>query len=102
MTIEDIYIQITKAFEYVYIVYETLNTENVFMRIYLRQDANVHYRLFESHELKVFAEDLLNLTIRGVNGITATEVKSRNITEINDFGELITKSRYYIITEGTN
>lgn len=102
MTIEDIYIQITKAFEFVYIVYETLNTENVFMRIYLRQDASVHYRLFESHELKILANDLLNLTIRGVNGITGTEVKSRDITEITDTGELLTKPRYYIITEGTN
>ena len=102
VTIEDIYIQIIRSFEWTYIVHETLNSENLFIRVYLRQEAGSSYKLTESHELKVFAEDLLDLTIRGVNGIKGTEVKSREITFVDETSALKTKSIYFVVTEGTN
>jgi DNA-directed RNA polymerase II subunit RPB1 len=101
ISIEDIYLQIIKNFPYVYVIHETLNSTNVLMRVYLRQEAVYKYKLTESLELKNFVNDLLDLTVRGVYGIQDVEVTSKEITEIVN-SELKTKTIYYLITEGSN
>ncbi len=102
ITVEEIYLQIIKQFSYVYVVHETLNSQNVVMRIYLRQEAIYKYKLTESIEIKAFATDLLDLTVRGIYGIAAVDVISKEVHYVNDKTELVSKSIYYIVTEGSN
>ncbi len=100
ISIEEIYIEILKQFEYTYVVFETLNLMPV-MRIYFRTEAIAHYGMNNTLEVNNFLTDLQKIVVRGIDGIITAIVKTKN-TSVIENDKIVQKQVKYILTEGTN
>lgn len=100
--VEDIYIKLLQKYPFLYIVHNTLNTQNVFMRLYFRMDGASSFNLNNTINIRKFIDILMNLTIRGIAGIKSTIVQTKTITQVTKDGDIEEIPVEYIMTEGSN
>jgi DNA-directed RNA polymerase II subunit RPB1 len=101
ISMEDIYMQISRQFPFVHVIFNTLNAENPVMRVYLRQLALHKYNLQNSTQVDEFVQDLLKSIMRGVDRIKTARVQEKAIATVeNDV--LVEKNLKYVETDGTN
>ena len=106
MKLDMIVLALRKTFKEVFIAYTPENSNNLVMRIYIRNSffkaIKVNDAIVIQEKIENFKEKLYNLVIRGVNGITRAYVSELRMTAINDDGSAESKPIYSIITDGTN
>lgn len=101
MSLELIISRLREQFPDLYIVYTPENVKQIVIRIYFRNS------LFKGHietdDIKHIKDQLLNSIIRGVDGVTNTEVKKLLRNQINADGSISKNDNIFVIqTNGTN
>jgi len=100
MKMETIYSKIRQNFPYTFVVYTTDNAQDVVMRVYVRNV--IAKKGINTMQMADLAREMLSTIIRGIPGITAAFVKTKNVTEIDPSGAVINTPTYEIFTDGTN
>jgi DNA-directed RNA polymerase beta' subunit len=101
MKIDTIYHKIRQSYPAMHIVYSTDNAETIIMRIYLR-NSFVKKGSLTVLQATSIVEDLMELVVRGIEGINAAYVKDGSINKVQEDGSIIGEKVYYIFTDGTN
>ena len=106
MKLDTIVLALRKAFKEIFIVYTPENSNNLIMRVYIRntffKSIKVTDALVIQEKVEAFKEKLYNLVIRGINGITRAYVSELRKTSIDEDGSAESKPIYAIVTDGTN
>jgi len=100
MKMETIYSKLRQNFPYTFIVYTTDNSQDVVMRIYVRNV--IAKKGINTLQMRDLVGDMLNTIIRGIEGITAAFVDTKNVTTIQSDGSVLSVPTYEIFTDGTN
>ena len=100
MKMETIYSKIRQNFPYTFIIYTTDNSQDVVMRVYVRNI--IAKKGITTMQMTDLVEEMLNTVIRGIPGIIAAFVRSKNITEVGPDGGIVNTQAYEIFTDGTN
>ncbi len=101
MPLESIVNKIRDVYSKCYVVYSPENAKDIIVRIYFRSIMFNNPPTAESME--ALAQEMMDLNIRGVRGITNTEVTKMVRTKINEDGSISRDdTRYGITTAGTN
>jgi DNA-directed RNA polymerase II subunit RPB1 len=100
MKMETIYAKLREKFPYTFIAYTTDNAQDVVMRIYMRNI--VAKKGMSTLQMIDLVKEMLDTIIRGIPGITAAFVKTKNVTEIDSAGGIVSTPTYEIFTDGTN
>ena len=101
ISLEYIVTKIRDAFPTVYCVYTPESAKQIILRIYIR---NVEFKtIVDEIDIKNKANEILNILIRGVEGIINAEAKELIRNKIDEEGKIVRdKNRYGIITLGSN
>ena len=98
INIDDIVIKLRNLFPNVFLVYSDTNDRNkMVIRVYFLQKDNINYQYI----LKM-AEELINTTIRGVEGLQNFEVIQKNRSFVQKDGSIQEKTVYAISCDGSN
>jgi DNA-directed RNA polymerase beta' subunit len=101
ISLEDIYMKISHHFSFLHVIFNTVNTENPVMRVYIKQAALHKYNLQNAAKVNLLVEDLLKLIVRGIDRIKMATVYQKDLATVE--GDKITKHTVKIVrTEGTN
>ena len=101
ISLEYIVTKIRDTFPTVYCVYSPESAKQIILRIYIR---NVEFKtIVDEIDIKNKASEILNILIRGVEGIINAEAKELIRNKIDEEGKIVRdKNRYGIITLGSN
>ena len=102
MTVEDIYHAIRKTFPSTFSVYTSENEENLFIRVYIRQVMFKKKGEITKDQIAQVRDRIINIVIRGVEGIKAANVHPINQHLLQPDGTIERKRIYNISTMGTN
>jgi DNA-directed RNA polymerase II subunit RPB1 len=101
MKMDTMYHKLKENYPQTHIVYSTDNAETIVVRIYLR-NAMIKKGGMDIDSATDLVQEMMNLVVRGVNGVKAAYVKEGKISEIKPDGGIVSESIYYIFTDGTN
>ena len=101
VSMDMIYTALRKAHPYCHIVYTTDNSENIIMRVYLRNTISKKPDI-TCDFIKEVTSWLLTTTIRGIEGIHACYVKEASKNFLQEDGSIKSEKIYFIFTDGTN
>jgi DNA-directed RNA polymerase II subunit RPB1 len=101
MKVDTIYHKIRQQYPATYIVYSTDNAATVVMRIYLR-NSFIKKGSLSVYQVTSIVEELLTLTVRGIDGIRAAYVKEGKVNRVSEDGSIVSDNIYYIFTDGSN
>ncbi len=101
MKMETIYTKIRQLFPWTFIVYTTDNAPEVILRIYVRNIIAKKSHI-TTDQMKDVAGEIIDTVMRGIQGIKAAYVQSKNISELQPDGTITTLQTYEIFTDGTN
>jgi DNA-directed RNA polymerase beta' subunit len=108
MSLEMIITKIRETYPDLYVVYTPENASEIVIRIYMRlsmkdmKGNTVFKGVIGTDNIVDLAKEILETIIRGVNGITNTNVVKREQTYVKDDGGLGVKEIFGIETVGTN
>ncbi len=99
-----IYSVLRKKFAFTHIVYTTDNSQNIIMRIYIRNTINVKGLITVSKMTSLVndPDGLLNTIVRGINGINAAFMRESNRNVLQSDGSIKSEKIYAIHTIGCN
>jgi len=101
MKIDTIYHKMRQNYPSTHIIYSTDNADIIVMRIYLR-NSFVKKGALSVLQVTSILEELLEMVVRGVEGVNAAYVKEGKINKLQEDGSIVGESLYYIFTDGTN
>ncbi len=101
MKIDTIYHKIRQSYPSTHIVYSTDNAETIVMRIYLRNSFVKKWPMTVLQASEI-VEEMLELGVRGIDGINAAYVKEGKVNRLSEDGSIVSENSYYIFTDGTN
>jgi len=103
MSLDTILLKLNQLYPNIFVVNTVENADIIILRIYI---SNAQFKKISNINLTViekFVDELLNTTLRGINGITSTIVTDKIIRSIiNEDGSISKKNTYVIETDGTN
>ena len=102
MSVEDIYHAIRKAFPTTFIVYTSENEKDLFLRVYIRQVMFKKKGEITKAQIAQLRDQMIDVVIRGVEGIKAANVHQINQHRLQPDGTIIREQIYNISTMGTN
>lgn len=100
MKLETIYNRLRELYPSLHIVYTHDNADLIVMRLYIRNSYSKKGVITVTN-IQELMEELLNTTVRGINGVRAAYVQEANRTTFVD-GNFVTQKIYQIVTDGTN
>ena len=100
MEMKTIYASVRKTFPFTHIIFSTDNSENMIMRIYIRNIFDKKGITLE--KIETFVDSLFACTVRGIKGINATYVKEGIKHIKQDDGSIKSDKIFYIFADGTN
>ena len=98
MELETILISLSKL-DYLYIVNTAENADKIVLRMYVR---NNYKKVIELDDIIKLSETLLAYNIRGIDGLTYTQVDSISRSTIAEDGSIKAEKQYIIRVNGTN
>jgi DNA-directed RNA polymerase II subunit RPB1 len=104
MKLKTIYFKLKDKFPYLYVVHTPQNSEQIIMRIYIKNAAFKRGADINLGSIEDKVREIKNCIIRGVSGIRGAEVIKNGLahTTIMPNGSTEAKKMYYIETDGTN
>jgi len=114
ITIEEINSKLIQKYDFIFTVIETANSEKPIMRLYFRQSINKYFSINNSLNIKNMMLSIIEINIKGIEGIISTYIKSRTISTTNTTNttseagsnagsnSISEENIYYIITDGIN
>lgn len=102
MEFEYVVASIKDIFPKMYIVHSFGNSDNIVIRCYIRNSMIIKKRTIDLETILELAQKLIRLNLRGVGGISATQVIQITKSQIIEDGAIKKNSVFAIRTRGTN
>jgi hypothetical protein len=100
MRMDIIYHRLRHKYPATYIVYSTDNSDNIIMRIYVRN--SISKKAITLSQMKELVADISSTIIRGVKNIKAAYVQEKIINSIQPDGSIKGEKIWHIFCDGTN
>ena len=102
MEFEYVVSSIKEMFPKMYIVHSFGNSDNIVIRCYIRNSMIIKKRTIDLETIVELAQKLIRLNLRGVSGISATQVVQMTKSSVVEDGSIKKHSLFAIRTRGTN
>jgi DNA-directed RNA polymerase II subunit RPB1 len=101
MSVETIVNRLRDIYPEIFVVYNSENSSQIVIRVYMQN--SLFKQVITVDTVSQFKDQLLDTTIRGIDGILSTTVVKMPRNQIGDDGAIVRKDDIYVIhTNGTN